>query len=333
MKAVALIIICLLMLGGCASHGTWSKSDRGAWANLDELIGSHEQAYYVKQWGEPVSRHEVKRYGDRGTEIAPGEELLWLWKADGTGPSEQSGLGWEIYLSFSHDKQRSYSDWRVGEYRSTLTVPDVIATTRKFEYRFGQELLGALGLLQEQHGIARNRFDYPSANPLTREVDSVKEQYSTGPNWRGWAIRRLQETVRVIAEATFRADNAARNLHSRLATDTEVVGWLEEQAEATNRSKPRQRSSQGSRNSGTSGSGQSGLLGGGFLGPSTPNAYGPGMNADATGRPFIWQPDPGFGPPDPFSRVQPNGYGLGVGMDQYGRPVRPACPPGWAGPC
>jgi len=321
------------MLGGCASHGTWSKSDRGAWANLDELIGSHEQAYYVKQWGEPVSRHEVKRYGDRGTEIAPGEELLWLWKADGTGPSEQSGLGWEIYLSFSHDKQRSYSDWRVGEYRSTLTVPDVIATTRKFEYRFGQELLGALGLLQEQHGIARNRFDYPSANPLTREVDSVKEQYSTGPNWRGWAIRRLQETVRVIAEATFRADNAARNLHSRLATDTEVVGWLEEQAEATNRSKPRQRSSQGSRNSGTSGSGQSGLLGGGFLGPSTPNAYGPGMNADATGRPFIWQPDPGFGPPDPFSRVQPNGYGLGVGMDQYGRPVRPACPPGWAGPC
>lgn len=70
-----------------------------------------------------------------------------------------------------------------------------------------------------------------------------------------------------------------------------------------------------------------------LLGPYTPNAYGPGMNADATGRPFIWQPDPGFGPADPFSRVKPDAYGLGVGMDQYGRPVRPACPPGWAGPC
>ncbi len=70
-----------------------------------------------------------------------------------------------------------------------------------------------------------------------------------------------------------------------------------------------------------------------LLGPYTPNAYGPGMNADATGRPFIWQPDPGFGPPDHFSTVKPDAYGLGVGMDQYGRPVRPACPPGWAGPC
>jgi len=90
---------------------------------------------------------------------------------------------------------------------------------------------------------------------------------------------------------------------------------------------------QGAPNSGTPDSGRGGLFGRGFLGPSTPNAYGPGMNADATGRPFIWQPDPGFGPPDPFSRVQPNAYGPGVGMDQYGRPVRPACPPGWAGPC
>jgi hypothetical protein len=332
-KVLTFGILFLSLLVGCASHGTWSKSDRGAWANLGELIGSHEQPYYVKQWGEPVSRREVKRYGDRETEIAPGEELLWLWKADGTGPSEQSGQGWEMYLSFGHDKQRPFREWRVGGYRSTLTVPDVMATTRKFEYRFGQELLGALGLLQEQHGIARNRFDYPSANQLTREIDSLREQYSEGPNWRGWAIRGLQETVRVIAEATFRADNAARNLHSRLATDTEVIRLLEEQVEATNRSRSRQSPPQGAANSESSGSGRGGLLGGGFLGPYTPNAYGPGMNADATGRPFIWQPDPGFGPPDPFNRVQPNGYGLGVGMDQYGRPVRPACPPGWAGPC
>jgi hypothetical protein len=330
-KTFPLITICLFLLGGCASHGTWSKSDRGAWANLDELIGSHEQDYYVKQWGEPVSSHEVKFSDGNGNVTTDGEELLWLWKADGTVLSDQSGQGWEIYLSF--DERRSFRNWRIGGYQSRLTVPDVIAATRKFEYRAGQELLGELGLLKEQHGIASNRYDYPSANQVTREIDSVREQYSVGPNWRGWAINRLQDTVRVVAEATFRADNAARNLHGRLATDTEVLGWLKEQAKTTNRSRPRQLPTQGAPNLGTPDSGQGGLLGSGFLGPYTPNAYGPGMNSDATGRPFIWQPDSGFGPPDPFSRVQPNAYGPGVGMDQYGRPVRPSCPPGWAGPC
>ena len=77
-----------------------------------------------------------------------------------------------------------------------------------------------------------------------------------------------------------------------------------------------------------------GILQRGYLGPVTPNAYGPGTNSDATGRPFIWQPQ-GPGPKtfDPFLNVKPNAYGPGVGMDQYGRPVQPACPPGWAGPC
>ena len=53
-----------------------------------------------------------------------------------------------------------------------------------------------------------------------------------------------------------------------------------------------------------------------------PNAYGPGINSDATGRPFTWEPLPGNGPADPFSRVRPNAYGPGIGMDQYGRPVQ-----------
>ncbi|MDR4479777.1 MAG: hypothetical protein R3B37_08565 [Nitrospira sp.] len=68
--------------------------------------------------------------------------------------------------------------------------------------------------------------------------------------------------------------------------------------------------------------------------PYRPDAYGPGVNADATGRPFIWKPDTA-GPRvfDPFLRVQPDMYGPGIGMDQYGRPMRPACPRGWAGPC
>jgi hypothetical protein len=71
-----------------------------------------------------------------------------------------------------------------------------------------------------------------------------------------------------------------------------------------------------------------------FLGPYTPNAYGPGLNSDATGRPFIWMPQvPGPKFFDPFLDVKPNAYGPGIGSDQYGRPVRPACAPGWAGPC
>src|SRR5258708_39900050 len=54
------------------------------------------------------------------------------------------------------------------------------------------------------------------------------------------------------------------------------------------------------------------------------NVYGPGINSDATGRPFRWEPLPGNGPVDPLSRVRPNAYGPGIGMDQYGRPVQPA---------
>jgi hypothetical protein len=58
--------------------------------------------------------------------------------------------------------------------------------------------------------------------------------------------------------------------------------------------------------------------------PPTPNAYGAGVNIDATGRPFTYQPDfGGSGNPDPTLKVTPNAYGPGVGMDQYGRPVRP----------
>ena len=77
-----------------------------------------------------------------------------------------------------------------------------------------------------------------------------------------------------------------------------------------------------------------GLLRHGLLSPYKPNAYGPGINSDATGRPFTWQPQ-GPGPQsfDPFLKVKPDAYGPGIGMDQYGRPVQPACPPGWVGPC
>jgi hypothetical protein len=66
-----------------------------------------------------------------------------------------------------------------------------------------------------------------------------------------------------------------------------------------------------------------------LLSPITPNAYGPGLNSDGTGRPFIWRPQGENGPLfDPLLKVKPDAYGPGIGMDQYGRPVYPACPPG-----
>ena len=56
MKTFPLVTIYLLLLGGCASHGSWSKSDHGLWINLDERLGSQEQAYSVQPWGEPIAR-------------------------------------------------------------------------------------------------------------------------------------------------------------------------------------------------------------------------------------------------------------------------------------
>ena len=60
-----------------------------------------------------------------------------------------------------------------------------------------------------------------------------------------------------------------------------------------------------------------------YLGPYRPDVYGPGINSDATGRPFTWQPSPGYGSADPLSPVRPDVFGPGTGADQYGRPVQP----------
>ena len=68
-----------------------------------------------------------------------------------------------------------------------------------------------------------------------------------------------------------------------------------------------------------------GIIGRGFLGPIQSNAYGPGMNSDATGRPLYWRSD--FGGPA-LGPITPNAYGPGIGMDGTWRPVRPSCPPG-----
>jgi len=64
-----------------------------------------------------------------------------------------------------------------------------------------------------------------------------------------------------------------------------------------------------------------------YLEPYQSDAYGPGINSDATGRPFVWETEPGYGSEDPLAAVRPDSYGPGIGMDQYGRPVYPAAFP------
>ncbi|MCX6353505.1 MAG: hypothetical protein NTZ78_01215 [Candidatus Aureabacteria bacterium] len=64
----------------------------------------------------------------------------------------------------------------------------------------------------------------------------------------------------------------------------------------------------------------------GLLPPARRNAYGPGIDSDAAGRPFSWAPkdQPHEGSqnvPNPALDIVPDGYGLGVGRDQYGRPM------------
>jgi hypothetical protein len=64
----------------------------------------------------------------------------------------------------------------------------------------------------------------------------------------------------------------------------------------------------------------------GLLPPGRKNAYGPGIDSDATGRPFSWAPknQPAGetqNVPNPALNVVPDAYGAGVGRDQYGRPV------------
>jgi len=55
------------------------------------------------------------------------------------------------------------------------------------------------------------------------------------------------------------------------------------------------------------------------LGPVQADAYGPGVNADAAGRPFVYA-TPGQ-PLDPLLDVRPHALGPDAGLDQYGRPA------------
>ncbi len=67
-----------------------------------------------------------------------------------------------------------------------------------------------------------------------------------------------------------------------------------------------------------------------LLQPFQQNAYGPGVNSDATGRPFSWAPQgsSSLSQPDPTLQPNINAYGLGRSADQYGRPIQPRTDPG-----
>jgi hypothetical protein len=58
----------------------------------------------------------------------------------------------------------------------------------------------------------------------------------------------------------------------------------------------------------------------GLIGPGRADVYGPGIHADATGRPFSWRTEDSSALT--FGRVKENACGLGVGRDQFGRRVR-----------
>jgi hypothetical protein len=58
------------------------------------------------------------------------------------------------------------------------------------------------------------------------------------------------------------------------------------------------------------------------MGPVTPNAYGPGIHSDGTGRAFDYRTRQGQQVPGHLD-VKPNVFGPGTGMDAYGRPVKP----------
>lgn len=65
-----------------------------------------------------------------------------------------------------------------------------------------------------------------------------------------------------------------------------------------------------------------------LLGEHKPNAYGPGVSSDGTGRAFYWQPNTGrtFQGPDPTIQQEVNAYGFGSSRDQYGRRIEPQSP-------
>jgi len=59
------------------------------------------------------------RWENTKGKITAAGELLWLWKAD-----VQTGQEWEVFLSFN--QRDKFETWRIGTYRTLLTVSDVI---------------------------------------------------------------------------------------------------------------------------------------------------------------------------------------------------------------
>ena len=337
-STVVILVLFGLLVSGCA------HTDSAAWDRVDTMLrdarerGGHvdtDKAAAVKAWGEPVVRESTEA----------GEKMLWLLTADITAPSSNRETGWEAILIF--DAEGTLLDRRWGYYRTPVGIPEIIAATRKDPYHVVREL----GLAYEQHALAGEE------KRLTVNLsDRGRKLYAL--HWAAEEIRLaiiFADGLFLIDKMT--AEGRRNSDKSVVATELEVIQYMVQNnrvlpayimatqpfplvvlAATIEKQNPMptwsnvllnalaaglasggsSRPQAGFSNMGPSFSG--GTLGSGFMGPYRPNAYGPGINSDSTGRAFIWKPDsggPALGP------IHPNAYRPGIGSDGTGRAVRP----------
>lgn len=335
---VAILVLLGLLVSGCA------HTDSEAWDRVNTMLrdarerggkADTDKAVAVKAWGKPVVRESTEE----------GEKALWLLTADITAPSSNKDTGWEAILIF--DAEGTLLDRRWGYYRTPVGMAEIIAASRKDSYHVVREL----GLAYEQHALAgegkrltvnlsdRGRKLYAlhrAAEEIRLAIifadglllidkmaaegrrDSDKSVVATELEVIQYMVQNnrvlpayimaTQPFPLVVLAATLERQNPMPTwtnvLLNALAAGLASGGSSHPQAGFSN----------------TRPSFGGGMLGNGFMGPYTPNAYGPGINSDATGRAFIWKPDsggPALGP------INPNAYGPGIGSDETGRAVRP----------
>jgi hypothetical protein len=273
-SASAAVLMCLgFLVSGCShiDSADWAR-DKGDWARIDKTLGDTlgsgtiDKRTILAAWGDPLARRTTPA----------GEQMLWLWKRDVSGPWAQSDEGWELLLSF--DDRGNLTDRRWGSYRTSVTIGNVMAVTRKVGYSNTAQLLSELGLGGQQHGLdteGTTLFGYRLSLQLL------------GYTHRERVILRYQNTVRSIAEAASILEAAATVENRSAPSEQEVFQYL-------TRNIQRQVPPSGSLRGAIPGPVDSiyldDLVGSGLVWQPGVNAYGPWINSDPTRRPFIWQP-------------------------------------------
>lgn len=193
----------------------------------------------------------------------------------------------------------------VYEVPGTGEVGSVVAQLRQFadiysgQFAFKNETYNFVGA-GELKGQLRSDQTFELAGTLS---DTAQ-----GPSVILLEGKRAQDTMEGTYQQTFGAQAVAgRFLLVRLSRTTYVGGFRSHQVTAPGRDLL------------DLGADPSGLLG-----PARPDAYGPGIHADSTGRPFRWRAEDGS---TVLGDVRPNTYGPGIGSDATGRPVHAA--PAW----